>query len=87
MPTSARHTNSCQKRCTRPPSAVNALHRPTPHAITPRRDLRSASAPSGRAATASTMMYAEASQPSCWSESAKSRFSGSNTAKTTLRSV
>src|SRR5881409_1575717 len=74
----ARHTRSCPKPLTAAPSAVNALHSPTPKAMTARRDLRSPTTPSGSAASDSTITYAEPSQPSSWSVSASSRFSGWN---------
>jgi len=46
---------SCQKRLTVAPSAVKALHNPTPTAITARRDFRSPSTPSGSAASERTI--------------------------------
>ena len=79
-PTSARHVKSCQKWLTKPPSAVAALHTLTPQVITLRRDFRSPMTPSGSAASDSTMMYAEPSQPSCASVRFSSRLTGSKTA-------
>ena len=80
-------TSSCQKERTVAPSAVHTLHSPTPNAMTALRDFRSPNTPSGRAASDNTMTYADPTQPSCWSERISSRLIGSNSAKTTLRSV
>src|SRR5881396_3157684 len=55
----ARQARSCQKRWTAAPRAVQALHNPTPNAITARRERRSPMTPSGSAASDSTMTYAE----------------------------
>jgi len=85
-PTRARQVNSCQKRRTNPPAAVDAVQMATPNVMTLRRDRRSPITPSGSAASDSTTMYAEPSQPSCASDKWRSRFTGSNTAYTTLRS-
>ena len=79
--------NSCQKFLTRPLRKVNALHTVTPAAMTTRRDRRSLMTPNGSAASEKTRMYAEPSQPSCASVSARSRLIGSNSAKMTLRSM
>jgi hypothetical protein len=86
-PTRARQAKSCQNRFTRPPAAVARLHSITPTVMTPRRERRSPMTPSGRAMIESTMMYAEPIQPSCASVSWSSCLIGSNSAKTTLRSV
>ena len=83
----ARQARSCQKRWTTAPRAVQALHKPTPKAITARRERRSPMTPSGNAASDSTTTYAEPSQPNCTSDSASSRLTCSNNAKMTLRSM
>src|SRR5690348_15908476 len=85
-PANARHTASWPNPRTNPAAEVTRLQNPRLQAMTTRRDFRSASTPRGIEQSDSRMMYADPSQPSCWSVTWSSCLTVSKTAKTTLRS-